>query len=173
MKTSRQHPEQAENPAHTAHTAHFEPRDPNWAAKVRDSFNRQKVMALLGAELAEIGPGWCEIRLPYREQLTQQHGFFHAGIISTIVDSAGGYAGFSLMPEGTSVLTVEYKLNLLAPGDGELLIAVGEVVKPGKNLVIVRGDVWVVKQDKTSHCAIMQQTLMTMHGRPDAPEIKQ
>jgi len=164
MNTRKPHPA---TPAHSLPHAHFEPRDPDWDAKARESFARQKVMALLGAELADLEPGRCEIRLPYREQLTQQHGFFHAGIISTIVDSAGGYAGFSLMPAGTSVLTVEYKLNLLAPGDGELLIAIGEVVKPGKNLVIARGDVWVQKGGRTTHCAIMQQTLMTMHGRED------
>ncbi len=146
---------------------HFEPRDPDWAAKVSESFARQKVMALLGAELFAVGPGRCEIRLPYHEQLTQQHGYFHAGIISTIVDNAGGFAGFSLMPAGSSVLTVEFKLNLLAPGDGELLIAAGEVVKPGKNLVIARGDVWAIKNGKKTHCAIMQQTLMTMHGKED------
>ncbi len=161
MDTSTPHP------AHALAQARFEPGDPGWAAKVRESFQRQQVMALLGAELAEVGPGRCEIRLPYREQLTQQHGYFHAGIISTIVDSAGGYAGFSLMPAGAGVLTVEYKLNLLAPGDGDLLIAVGEVVKPGKNLVIARGDVWVRKQERLIHCAVMQQTLMTMHGRED------
>lgn len=148
---------------------HFEPSDPDWAAKVKDSFARQKVMAFIGARLADIGPGWCEIHLPYREELTQQHGYIQAGIIAAIVDNAGGYAGYSLMPAGSSVLTVEYKLNLLAPGDGELLIARGEVVKPGRNLSIARGDVYVVKNGKTRHCATMQQTLMTMHGMEDLP----
>ena len=149
-----------------------QPRDAAWDAKVRDSFRRQGVMALIGAALSELSPGHCEIRLPFRDDLTQQHGFFHAGVVSTIVDSAGGYAGFSLMPAGSSVLTVEYKLNMLAPADGELLIAVGEVVKPGKNLVITRGDVYAVKKGKSTHCAAMQQTLMTMHDRPDTGEIK-
>ncbi|MCX7171047.1 MAG: PaaI family thioesterase [Proteobacteria bacterium] len=150
----------------------FEPSDPEWAAKVRSSFARQKVMVFLGAELSGVEPGWCEIRLPYREELTQQHGFFHAGIIGAIVDNAGGYAGYSLMPPGATVLTVEYKLNLLAPGDGELLIASGEVIKPGKNLVITRGDVYVIRNGRSSHCATMQQTLMTMHGKPDTLEMK-
>ena len=145
----------------------FEPRDPHWADKVRASFARQSVMKLIGAELADIRPGWCEIRLPYREDLCQQHGFFHAGITTTVVDSAGGYAGYSLMPDDSSVLSVEFKINLLAPADGELLIATGEVVKPGKNLVISRGDVYVVKGMKTTHCAMMQQTLVTMHGKTD------
>ncbi len=147
----------------------FETRDPDWAGKVRQSFARQGVMALLGAELAHLEPGRCAIRLRHRPELTQQHGYFHAGIISTVVDSAGGYAGFSLMPAGSSVLTVEYKLNLLAPGDGEWLIAVGEVVKPGKNLVIARGDVYVERAGVSTRCAIMQQTLMTMHGKEDLP----
>jgi len=160
-------------PQQHQHTApSFEPRDPGWEAKIRDSFARQKVMAFLGAELTGIRPGWCEIRLPYKEELTQQHGFFQAGIIGAIVDNAGGYAGYSLMPPGTTVLTVEYKLNLLAPGDGDLLIATGAIIKPGKNLVITRGDVIVVKNGRSSHCATMQQTLMTMHGKPDTLEIR-
>jgi uncharacterized protein (TIGR00369 family) len=145
----------------------FEPRDPHWADKVKASFERQGVMGLIGAELADVRPGWCEIRLPYREDLSQQHGFFHAGITTTVVDSAAGYAGFSLMPPGSSVLSVEFKINLLAPADGELLIATGEVIKPGKNLVICRGDAYVVKGMKTTHCATMQQTLMTMHGKSE------
>jgi len=149
---------------------HFEPRDPHWADKVRQSFDRQTVMGLIGAELADVRPGWCEIRLPFRTDLCQQHGFFHAGITSTVVDSAAGYAGFSLMPAGSSVLSVEFKINLLAPADGELLIAVGEVIKPGKNLVVTRGDAYVVKGLKTTHCATMQQTLMTMHDKPEATE---
>lgn len=149
---------------------HFEPRDPHWADKVRQSFARQTVMDLIGAELADVRPGWCEIRLPFRADLCQQHGFFHAGITSTVVDSAAGYAGFSLMPAGSSVLSVEFKINLLAPADGELLIAVGEVIKPGKNLVVTRGDAYVVKGMKTTHCAMMQQTLMTMHDKPEATE---
>jgi uncharacterized protein (TIGR00369 family) len=147
------------------HEHPFEPRDPDWEAKLRTSFVQQKVMALIGAQLAELSPGRCEIRLPYREDLTQQHGYFHAGITSTVVDSAAGYAGFSLMPAGSNVLSVEFKINLLAPADGELLIAIGEVVKPGKMLVITRGEVYIVKGAKTTHCATMQQTLMTMHDK--------
>jgi uncharacterized protein (TIGR00369 family) len=148
-------------------TRSFEPRDPDWQTKVRTSFDRQRLMPFIGAELTGLKPGWCEIRLPYRPELTQQHGYFHAGIIATVVDNAGGYAGFSLMPAGASVLSVEFKLNLLAPSDGELLIAEGWVVKPGKTLVIARGEVYVVKGDVTTHCATMQQTLMTMHGKSE------
>ena len=132
---------------------------------MRASFAKQGAMGLIGAKLVELRPGYCEIHLPWRADLTQQHGYFHAGIISTVVDSAAGYAGFTLMPPGSSVLSVEFKLNLLSPGDGELLIATGEVIKPGKTLVITRGEAYVVKGDKTTHCATMQQTLMTMHGK--------
>jgi len=140
----------------------MEPRDPQWQEKVRGSFARQKAMLLIGAELVEVGPGRCEIHLPFRDDLTQQNNYFHAGIIATVVDSAGGYAGFSLMPAGSDVLTVEYKLNLLAPGKGERLVAIGEVVKCGRNLVITRGEVYAVNNGRSIHCATMQQTLMTM-----------
>ena len=147
------------------HASAFEPRDPGWEAKVRESFARQGAMRLIGANLSALTPGRCEIRLAFRDDLTQQNGFFHAGITSAIVDSAGGYAGYTLMPAGTDVLTVEFKLNLLAPADGETLIAEGHVLKPGRNLVITRGEVYAVKDGRSTHCATMQQTLMTMHGR--------
>lgn len=145
----------------------FEPKDPDWETKVRASFAKQGAMSLIGAQLVELRPGYCEIHLPWRPDLTQQNGYFHAGIISTVVDSAAGYAGFTLMPPGSSVLSVEFKLNLLSPADGELLIATGEVIKPGKTLVITRGEAYVVKGDKTTHCSTMQQTLMTMHGKAE------
>lgn len=147
--------------------AKFEPRDPQWNEKVRNSFAKQGVMGLIGARLVDVWPGGCEIHLPYRAELSQQHGFFHAGVTTTILDSAGGYAGFSLMAENTSVLSVEFKINLLAPASGELLIATGEAIKPGKNLVVTRGEAWVVKQGKPTLCAIMQQTLMTMHDKAE------
>lgn len=150
----------------------FQASDPDYAQRVRASFARQKVMAFLGAELGGLAPGWCEIRLPYREELTQQHGYFQAGIVGAIIDDAGGYAGYTLMPAGASVLTVEYKLNLLAPADGQMLIAQGEVIKPGRTLVITRGEVYVIRDSRTIHCASMQQTLITLHGRPDDREIR-
>ena len=143
----------------------FEPRNPDWEAAVRDSFARQKVMRLIGAEMGVLAPGHCEIRLPFRDDLTQQNSFFHAGITGTIVDSAGGYAGLTLMPAGADVLTVEFKLNLLAPADGDLLVAEGQVLKSGRNLVITRGEVYAIRNGKATHCASMQQTLMTMHGK--------
>ena len=148
-------------PAKSAHA----PRNPDWEATVRASFARQKVMNLIGAEMGALAPGHCEIRLPFRDDLTQQNGYFHAGITGTIVDSAGGYAGLTLMPAGADVLTIEFKLNLLAPADGDLLVAEGQVLKSGRNLVITRGEVYAIKSGRATHCATMQQTLMTMHGK--------
>ncbi len=152
---------------HTARPAQkrFEPRNPDWEATVRGSFARQGVMSLIGAEMGTLAPGHCEIRLCYRDDLTQQNGFFHAGITSTIVDSAGGYAGLTLMANGADVLTVEFKLNLLAPADGDYLVAEGQILKTGRNLVIARGEVYAIKNGNATHCATMQQTLMTMHGK--------
>lgn len=148
--------------------ARFEVKNPEFARRVQESFDRQGVMALLGARLARVEPGECEIRLPYRREITQQHGYFHGGIIGTISDSAGGYAAYTLMPHDSSVLTVEYKMNLLAPGDGELLVARGMVLKPGRSLVVTRVDAVVVKDGKETLCATLLQTLMTMHGKKDA-----
>lgn len=141
--------------------------DPGYAARVRASFDRQKAMAFLGARVSRLAPGECDIELPFRAELTQQHGFFHGGIIGTISDSAGGYAAYTVMPSDSSVLTVEYKMNLLAPGDGEALIARGRVLKAGRSLVVTRVDAVVVKQGTETLCATMLQTLMTMHGKKD------
>src|SRR5215831_5221042 len=143
------------------------PADPGYAARVRASFERQGAMRLIGARLTELRPGHCTIELPYREDLTQQHGYVHAGIVSAIADSAGGYAGFTLFPADSSVLTVEYKINLLAPAAGERLVAVAEVVKQGRTLAITRGEVHAENGDRKTLCAIMQQTLIVLAGKPD------
>ncbi len=124
-------------------------------------------MAWIGATLTQLGPGTCEITLPHKPELTQQHGYIHGGIIGTIGDSAAGYAAYTLMAHDASVLTVEYKMNILAPGDGETLIARGEVIRAGRSLVVARADVYAVKAGKETHCASLLQTLMTMHGKPD------
>ena len=123
----------------------------------------------MGASVSAVEPGFVEIRLPWRQDLTQQHGFFHAGVTSTIVDSAGGYAGYTLFPENSSVVTVEFKINLVAPAEGEELIARGRVVRPGRNLTICSGEVFVATDNNEMLCAIMQQTLMCLHDRPDQP----
>ena len=149
---------------------HFEPSDPNYKEKVRSSFSRQKFMDLIGARLVEIRPGYCEIHVPYKSELCQQHGFFHAGIIGTVADNSGGYAAFTLIPADSSILTVEYKLNLIAPGDGELLIARGQVIKSGHTLTICRPDVFVVKNGVERLCATSLMTLIELVGKPDKPK---
>lgn len=145
----------------------FEPADANFERRIRESFARQGIMSHIGAEMTRVAPGVCDIRLPYGEHVSQQHGFFHGGVVATIADSAGGYAAFSLMPAESGVLTVEFKINLVAPADGELLIARGAVVRPGQTLTVSRAEVTVVKQGRERTCAIMQQTLMTIKGRRD------
>ena len=148
--------------------SHFIARDPDFDPRVRESFARQGAMRLIGAELAKLAPGYCAITLVPRPEVAQQHGYVHAGIVAAIVDSAGGYAGFTLFPADSSVLTVEFKLNLLAPAHGDLLVAEGFVVKPGRTLVITRGEVHAERAGKRTLVALMQQTLMMMHGKPDA-----
>jgi uncharacterized protein (TIGR00369 family) len=120
----------------------LEARNPSFVDEVRKSFAAQSIMQLIGAELTRVEPGVVEISLPYRKDLTQQDGFLHAGIITTIADSAAGYAAFSLMPPGSSVLSVEFKVNLLRPAKGERFLARAEVIKPGQTLTVVRADVF-------------------------------
>ena len=160
-------PESAMRQAEPAYGGRFAPPNPDYAARVRASFERQGAMKLIGARLAEVRPGFCSIELPYRQDLTQQHGYVHAGIVSAIADSAGGYAGFTLFPADASVLTVEYKLNLIAPAAGDRLLAEAEVVKPGRTLAITRGEVYAETNGKRSLCAIMQQTLIVLAGKAD------
>ena len=151
----------------SAPAAAFQPAFAGYAERVRASFARQGAMALIGAELIAIEPGFCAIALTPRPEVSQQHGYVHAGIVSAIVDTAGGYAGYSLFPEDSSVLTVEYKLNLLAPAQGERIVAEGFVVKPGRTLAITRGEIHAEHGGARTLVAIMQQTLMVMHGMTD------
>ena len=148
-------------------TSVFIPAFAGYEARVRESFARQGAMRLIGAGIAEVAPGYCAIEIVPRPELSQQHGYVHAGIVSAIVDSAGGYAGFTLFPEDASVLTVEFKLNLLAPAKGDRIVAEGFVVKPGRSLAITRGEVHAEEGGKRTLVAIMQQTLMVMHGKSD------
>jgi uncharacterized protein (TIGR00369 family) len=143
--------------------------DPHWQRRVRESFLRQGLMQHLGAELVAVRAGECEIRVRYREELTQQHGYFHAGVTSAIADSASGYAAYSLMPADHSVLTVEYKINLVAPAAGDMLIARARVVRSGKTLKICAADVFAVKDGAENLCATSLSTIMAMAGKPDAP----
>lgn len=141
------------------------PPDPEFEARTRASFAKQGIMHHIGASLDMVRAGHVEISLPFRQELSQQHGFFHAGVIATIADSAGGYAGFTLFPADAGVLTVEYKINLLAAADGELAIAVGEVVRSGRTLTVCRIDAYVEKAGVRTHCATGTQTLMSLVGR--------
>ena len=125
-------------------------------------------MKLIGATLDQVAPGYSGISLTPRPEVQQQHGYVHAGVVSTMADTAGGFAGFTLFPADSSVLTVEFKLNLLAPAQGERLVAEGFVVKPGRTLVITRGEVHAENGGKRTLVAIMQQTLIVMRGKADA-----
>jgi uncharacterized protein (TIGR00369 family) len=145
------------------------PPDPNFARRVTDSFARQGAMAHLGAVLSSVEAGRVDISLPYREELSQQHGFFHGGIVATIGDSAGGYAAYSMMPADASILTVEYKINLVAPAKGDKLVARGRVVKTGRTLCVCAVEVFAVQMGRETLCAVMQQTLICLMGRPDMP----
>lgn len=144
----------------------FSPADPDYERRTRASFAKQGAMGFLGAVLVKVEPGHVEIALPFREELSQQHGFFHAGIISTIADSAGGYAGFTLFAADAGVLTVEFKINLIAAADGERAFAVGQVVRSGRTLSVCQLDAYVEKAGKRVHCATGLQTLMSVVGRP-------
>jgi uncharacterized protein (TIGR00369 family) len=145
----------------------FTALNPDFESRVRDSFARQAAMRLIGARLTTVEPGRCIIELPVRDDLPPQHGFVHGGVVGMIADSAGGYAGFTLMPADASVLTVEFKINMLAPAAGDMLVATGEVLKPGRTLAIVRADVMALRGDRQTRVATMQQTLMVMHGVAD------
>ncbi|MYZ44766.1 PaaI family thioesterase [Schauerella aestuarii] len=134
-------------------------------ARLAASFNRQGLMALLGAQLHSVAWGRVVIRLPFRAELTQQHGYFHAGGTSAIADTAGGYAGLTHFPPDHSVLTVEFKLNLLAPAEGEYLEAVGQVVRSGRTLTICTLEVFAIKAAQRTLVALGQQTLMCVRDR--------
>ena len=149
-------------------TSVFIPAFAGYEARVRESFARQGAMKLMGADITEVAPGYCAIALAPRPELAQQHGYLHAGVVSAIVDSAGGYAGFTLFPEDASILTVEFKLNLVAPAKGERIVAEGFVVKPGRTLAITRGEVHAEENGKRTLVALMQQTLMVLRGKADA-----
>lgn len=148
----------------------FQPRDPGYAERVRASFALQQAMRLIGAELAVVEPGYTEIHLPFKAEITQQHGFIHGGIVGMIADSAAGYAANTLTAADASVLTVEYKLNLLAPAEGERLVARGEVIRPGRTLIVTKAEVFAILEEKWTLCAVMQQTIMAMHARKERTE---
>lgn len=144
----------------------FEPRDPAFEARVRASFERQKVMAELGATLGDIRAGAVEIRFPFQERFSQQHGFLHAGIVATILDSACGYAAFSLMPADAGVLSIEFKINLLAPASGDHFVARAKVLRPGRTVTVCQGSVFAIQKDSgETRVASMQASIMAVHNR--------
>ena len=137
----------------------------NPAERVRASFARQRLMQTIGAVLEDVTSGRVTIRLPFREDLTQQHGFLHAGVIASVADSACGYAALSLMPEDAGVLSIEFKVNMLAPAKGDSIIARAEVIRAGRNIMVCRADVRAVTGTDEKLCAAMQGTMMVVTGR--------
>lgn len=133
--------------------------DANFEERVRASFAEQRVMSLIGARMEALAPGYCRVALPFRAELTQQNGFFHAGVTSIVGDSAGGYAGYTLMPEDSDVLTVEFKINLLRPAAGALLVAEGNVVRAGRRLSFTEVRIHAHRDGNAILCASMSQTL--------------
>ena len=144
-------------------------RDPKYEERVRGSFARQGFMEYIGARLTALSPGHCEIEVPHGAQLSQQHGFFHGGLVGTLADNAAGYAAYTLMAADASILTVEFKVNLLAPADGEALVSRAQVIKAGRNITVCRSRVYVRKGGAERLCAEGMVTLMAMHGVSDAP----
>jgi uncharacterized protein (TIGR00369 family) len=140
----------------------FEPLDPDYETRVRKSFARQKLMGTIGAVVTRVTPGRVTIEMPFREDLTQQHNYLHAGIVTALVDTACGYAALSLMPAGAEVLSVEFKINLLSPAKGERIIALAEVVKPGRRITVCEGKAVAESGGKEKIIAAMLATMITI-----------
>jgi uncharacterized protein (TIGR00369 family) len=148
--------------------AMHQPRNPDWERVIRESFARQAYMRLIGARLAEVLPGRVSVELPFRDDLCQQRGFLHGGVTAAIADSAAGYAAFSLMPAKSSPLTVELKINLLAPATGERFFASANVLRPGRTLSIVDTDVFAEAKGLRKPVAKMLATLICLENTSDA-----
>ena len=140
----------------------FAPKDADYEARVRASFARQRVMATIGAGLSRVAPGEVEIELHFREELTQQHGYLHAGIVAAVVDSACGYAALTLAPAGLEVVSIEFKLNLLAPAVGERFVARARVKRAGRNVTVCAGDLFALTGGAEKVVATMLATMMTV-----------
>jgi uncharacterized protein (TIGR00369 family) len=138
------------------------PPDLEYESRIRSSFAQQGVMKTIGAHLAQVSPGEVRIELPWSKAITQQHGFVHAGILSTIADNACGYAAYTLMPAGSEVLGVENKINFLAPAKGERFVAIGKVIKAGRTLAVCSGEVWATNNGEKTLVAVMQTTMMAL-----------
>ena len=142
-----------------------DPQDPDYESRVRSSFDRQQFMHTLGAHLTRVAPGEVEIELPVRDALVQQHGFVHAGALATVADSACGYAALSLMPPGAAVLSVEFKINLLAPAAGDRMLARGRVIRAGRTVTVCWGEVTACEGTNERLVATMVGTMMTVRDR--------
>lgn len=143
----------------------LEPADSGFEDRVRDSFARQVAMRTIGASILRIAAGEVDLELPFRADLTQQHGFLHAGILATILDSACGYAAYSLMPADAAVLSIEYKINMLAPACGERIAARARIIRAGRTITVCHGDAFAVADDAETLVATMVATMMTVRGR--------
>jgi uncharacterized protein (TIGR00369 family) len=141
--------------------------DPHFERRVRESFARQRFMATLGARLVSVTPGEVVIELPWHDTLAQQHGVLHAGAVAAVADSACGYAALSLMPAGAAVMSVEFKVNLLAPGRGDRFLARGRVRRAGRTLTVCEGTVRAIQETQEREVAIMTATMIRLEGRPD------
>ena len=136
--------------------------NPDYVAAIQAMFAGQPFMAHIGAELGSVGPGRAEIRLPFSPAVTQHHGFFHGGVIATLADNAGGAAGYSVLPAGQGLVTVEFKVNILAPGRGEALVARGRVLRAGRTLLVAASEVFAVAEGRETLCASNLMTLMAV-----------
>jgi uncharacterized protein (TIGR00369 family) len=138
-------------------------RDPDFEPRVRASFAKQQLMTTIGATLDRVESGRVDIRMPFRDDLTQQHGFLHAGVIATIADSACGYAALSLMPSRADVLSIEFKVNMLSPAKGDAIVARGEVIRAGRSIMVCRADVYSITGADEKLVAAMQGTMMVVN----------
>jgi len=145
----------------------FEVPDPDFEQRIRTSFARQGLNEAIGATLGRVSAGMVEIEVPFRRNVSQQHGFFHGGVMGAIVDSACGYAAMTLTPPGTEVLTIEYKVNFLSPAQGDTLLARGRVMKPGRTVTVCTGDVFAVREGQEKLVATMLVTMMAVGGQRD------
>ena len=142
-------------------------RDRNYEARTRASFNKQGFMHHLGARITNLRPGFVEVQVPFAESLSQQHGYFHGGVVATLADVASGYAAFSLLDPDASNVTVEFKVNLLAPAEGARLIARGSVIKPGKTLTVCQSNVFAASGGNEKLCATALATFIALPGKAE------
>ena len=150
--------------------AQFEPHNPDYDAEVRKRFAQQPYNLSIGARVADVKPGRVEVVVPSRADLIQHNGYFHGGLIEGLADIAGGFAGWSLVEADQGMLTIEYKLNIVAPGLGDELRAVGEVVSRGRSIIVTRIDVFGSKDGEPVLCATSLQTLKVMKLPADMVE---